>query len=413
MNRVVVTGLGAISAAGVDLNSNWERVLSGKTAISRITFFDPSDLPVHIAGQAPDIDATNSLEFKEAQRASRFIKFAAHASKEAIESSGLKFNDSDTSNWGTAIGVGMGGLDDIEKNTMILNTKGAKRISPFFLPYTLANLASGVVSKYYNLKGPNICPTTACASGTHGVGEGWMYIANGWADVMVVGGAESALSPLGIASFSSMKALCAENDNPERASRPFDATRSGFVMGEGAGILVLESLKHAEARGAEIIAEVVGYGLSGDAHHITAPAPGGEGGERCMRMALKTAGIQPEEVDYINAHGTSTSLNDWYESTAIYNIFGDRAKKELSISSTKGVTGHCLGAAGGIEAVYSALAVKNNVVPPTANYQDADPNCPLNYTVNGAEKKEIRYALSNSFGFGGTNASILLKKFEN
>lgn len=412
MNRVVVTGWGTVSAVGLDAESSWEKVKSGQSGIGRISLFDPSDLPVQIAGQVQEFESGESMEFKEAKRASRFIKFAAKASYEAIKMSGLDYASSDTSDWGTAIGVGIGGLDDIEKSTEVLRTKGPKRISPFFLPYTLANLAAGTVSMRYNLKGPNICPTTACTSGTHAVGEGWLYIKNNLASVMVVGGAESALSPLGIASFASMKALSADNDNPQRASRPFDATRGGFVMGEGAGVLVIESLDHAQKRGANILCELVGFGMSGDAHHITAPAPEGEGGERCMRLALKTANVDPSEVDYINAHGTSTKLNDWYESMAIEKIFGERAKTELNISSTKGVTGHCLGAAGGIEAVYTAMAIQKGIVPPTANYQEKDPNCPLNYTVEGAVEKEIRYAISNSFGFGGTNGSIIMKKFD-
>jgi 3-oxoacyl-[acyl-carrier-protein] synthase II len=411
MRRVVVTGLGMIAPTGKNVDECWRNAVAGKSGISRISIFDPKDLPVQIAGEVKEINTSESLDPKEAQRVSRYVALAAIAGREAVLRSGLPYSTAQTQRWGCSIGVGLGGLADIEENTLILEHKGPRRISPFFLPYTIPNMGAGVVSKYYNLKGPNMCTTTACASGTHAIGEALLYIRAGLADVMVAGGAESALSPLGISAFAVMKALCADNENPETASRPFDKDRDGFVMGEGAGIVVLEELEHAKQRGAKIYAEVVGYGLSGDAHHITAPAPEGEGAERCMRMALETANASAQEVDYINAHGTSTKLNDWYETMAIKRVFGDHAHK-LAVSSTKGVTGHCLGAAGGIEAVYSIMALHNSVIPPTANYKTRDPDCDLDYVTEGSRQKPLRYALSNSFGFGGTNGSLLFKKFQ-
>jgi 3-oxoacyl-[acyl-carrier-protein] synthase II len=313
--------------------------------------------------------------------------------------------------WGTSIGVGIGGIEEIENATILLKESGPRRISPFFMPYVISNMAAGVVSRLNGLKGPNICTTTACTSGTHGVGEAWLYIRSGMADVMVCGGSESAISRLSVAAFASMKALSTNNDHPEEASRPFDLNRDGFVMGEGSGVLVLEELEHAKKRGARIYAEMVGYGMSADAHHITAPSPEGEGAQRCMRGALDIGKVPLDQVDYINAHGTSTELNDKYESAAIGHVFGDKARG-ISISSTKGVTGHCLGAAGGIEAVFTALTIHHSLVPPTANLRTPDPSCPLDYTPLKPKERKIRYAMSNSFGFGGTNGTIVLKRLE-
>lgn len=409
MRRVVVTGLGLVSPVGNDVKSSWSEAVAGRTGVRKISLFDPSALNVQIAAEVKNFSSAQALDPKEENRTTRFCRFAVVASKEALDDSGLDYRNANTERWGASIGVGLGALDQIENAAVLLKEAGAKRISPFFLPYTIPNMAAGMASKYFNLKGPNICTTTACASGTHGVGEAFQYIVKNMADVMVAGGAESAISPLGIASFQSMKAL-SRNEDPLKASRPFDLNRDGFVMGEGCGVVVLEELEHAKKRGAKIYAEIVGYGLSGDAFHITAPAPNGEGGNRCMVMALKSGNIPPHEVDYINAHGTSTSMNDHYESVAIGNVFGDHAK-EISISSTKGVTGHCLGAAGGIEAVFSVLAVHHSLVPPTANLETPDPDCPLDYTPLEAKERKIRYALSNSFGFGGTNATIIFKKF--
>jgi len=413
MRRVVVTGLGMVSPTGNDLKSAWGGALAAKSGVSRISLFDPKDLPCQIAAEVKNFDIGDALDPKEANRASRFVMFAAKAGREAINDAtgGAGFGSlGNDERYGVSIGVGLGGLNDIEENTIILRERGHKRISPFFLPYVIPNMAAGVVSRIHALRGPNICTTTACTSGTHAVGEGFLLIRSGMADVMVCGGTESAISPLGIASFTSMKALSTNNDHPEFASRPFDLDRDGFVMGEGAGILVLEEFEHARRRGARIYAEMTGYGMSGDAHHITAPAPEGEGAQRCMRMALSTAGIQPGDVDHINAHGTSTKLNDMFETAAIRHVFGDWAK-QISICSTKGVTGHCLGAAGGIEAVFTVMAVAHSLVPPTAGYRTPDPDCDLDYTAGGARERKIRNALSNSFGFGGTNASIAFKTF--
>jgi len=410
MRRVVITGLGVVAPTGNNVQDAWKSAVEAKSGVRRISLFDPSNFPVQIAAEVKGLDVTGVMDHKEERRASRFVKMAAVAAHEAVKDSGLDLQGN-TDRYGTAIGVGLGALEDIENNAHILREKGPKRISPFFLPYTIPNMATGVVSMAHHLRGPNICTTTACSSGTHSVGEAWLYITQDLADVMVCGGAESAISPLGIAAFASMKALSDNNERPEQASCPFDLNRDGFVMGEGAGILVLEELEHARRRGAKIYAEVAGYGLSADAHHLTAPAPEGEGGQRCMALALRSAKAPMDQVDYINAHGTSTKMNDHFETLAIAKVFGDLAPK-ISISSTKGVTGHCLGAAGGIEAVYTALAVNLSIVPPTANYTTRDPDCFLDYTPNEARSRKIRYAISNSFGFGGTNASIVLRGFD-
>jgi len=350
---------------------------------------------------------------KELKRVTRFIQFATAASFEAIQSSGLDPKEIGA-RMGVAIGVGMGDIDLIASNTKSFMESGHKGVSPFFIPFTIANMAAGYVAQKYGLKGPNICPTTACTSGTHGVGEGYRSIKDGSADVMIAGGAEGVICPMGMVGFVALKALCSsKNDDPKAASRPFDADRSGFVMGEGSGVLVLEEWEHAKKRGAKIYAEVVGYGQSGDAYHITAPAPEGEGAARCMKAAIRSAGIKPEDIHYINAHGTSTKLNDKNETLAIKSVFGDHAKKKLAVSSTKGSTGHCLGAAGGIEAVFSVKALEEQKAPPTLNYQSKDEDCDLDYVGEGkARPMQIGYALSNSFGFGGTNGSLIFKKVD-
>lgn len=411
MRRVVITGLGQVSPIGNNVKDSWNQAVEAVSGIGKIEQFDASGLSVQIAAEVKNFEVGDAVDAKEVNRMSRFCQFAAKASQEAIRDSGLDYENSDTERWGTSIGVGLGALADIEESTLTLRDRGQKRVSPFFLPYAIPNMAAGIVSRNYHLKGPNICTTTACASGTHGIGEAWLYISQNLADVMIAGGSEAAVSPLGVTSFANMKALCKENDNPSTASRPFDLNRAGFVMGEGCGLLVLEELEHAKKRGARIYAEVVGYGMSGDAHHITAPAEEGEGGQRCMRLALFSGNIPKDEVDYINAHGTSTKLNDQYESEAILKVFGDDARK-MAVSSTKGVTGHCLGAAGGIEGVFTALAIYHSLIPPTANYQTPDPACSLDYVPNVAREKKLRYAMSNSFGFGGTNATVVFKRFE-
>jgi len=409
MRRVVVTGLGIVSPIGNTVEQAWGNAVAGASGIRKISLFDPSNLHVQIAAEVKDFDASNALDAKELLRTSRFCQFAAVAAKSAMEDSGLDSENSDTNLWGASVGVGLGALNDIEAAAINLEKRGPKKVSPFFLPYAIPNMAAGVVSKNHRLKGPNICTTTACSSGTHAIGEAFNLITQGAADVMVAGGAEAAISPLGITSFMNMKALSRSNDTPESASKPFDLNRNGFVMGEGCGLVVLEEYETAKKRGAKIYAEVVGYGMSGDAYHITAPAPEGEGAQRCMRSALKLAKIAPDQIDYINAHGTSTKLNDMYETAATRKVFGAHASS-LSLSSTKGVTGHCLGAAGGIEGVLTALAVHHALVPPTANYSTPDPDCDLDYTPNQARERKIVYALSNSFGFGGTNATIIFKQ---
>ena len=410
MRRVVVTGLGMIAPTGNDVHDAWKAALKGESAVRKITAFDPTEHSVQIAAEVKDFDIGDLLDAKEARRASRFVQFAVAAAHEAITDAGFDYSKDDQFRYGCAIGAGLGSLEDIEKNTMILQQQGPRKISPFFIVYTIPNMASGVVSRNYKLKGPNMCTTTACASGTHAIGEAFLYITQGMADLMVAGGTESAISPLGIASFAAMKALSTNNECPEEASRPFDLHRDGFVMGEGSGVIVMEELEHAKKRGAKIYAEMVGYGLSGDAYHVTAPAPDGQGAKRCIQGALEMGKIPLTEVDYINAHGTSTKLNDALESQAIAQIFGPHASK-ISISSTKGVTGHLLGGAGGVEAAYTILSIYHSLIPPTANLRTPDPECPLDYTPIKPRERKIKYALSNSFGFGGTNAAIAFKSF--
>ena len=410
MRRVVITGMGMVSPVGNDVPTSWDAAINGRTGTDRITLFDTSDLPVKIAAEVKGFDGSTALDPKEIKRVFRFGQFARVAAKEALNGSGLDLSG-DNRRYGASIGVGMGALYEIEKNTVKLADQGARRISPFFIPYAIVNMAAGDVSLRHGLRGPNLCTATACASGSHAIGEALLYIRNDMADVMVCGGAESTISPLGIAAFAALKALSKEEENPATASRPFDLDRNGFIMGEGAGLMVLEELEHARKRGAPIIAEVVGYGLSGDAHHITAPPPGGEGGQQSMIMAMDSAGCARDDVDYINAHGTSTKLNDKYETQAIRAVFESHADS-LAVSSTKGVTGHCIGAGGGIEAIFTALAVQKGIQPPTANLTTPDPECDLDYIPGEAREKPVRVALSNSFGFGGTNATLALKRFD-
>jgi 3-oxoacyl-[acyl-carrier-protein] synthase II len=412
MKRVVVTGMGMLSPIGNTLKQSWSSALAGKSGIDKISLFDPSELPVQIAGEVKGFDASQFMDPKDAKRTTRFIQLAVGASKEALEDAGLlTLTDEQRESFGVSVGVGMGSIEFISDNAITMNNKGAKRVSPFLVPYSIPNMASGIVASSYGLKGPNICTTTACTSGTHGIGEGFLLIKNGMAERMLVGGAEACISQIGVAAFGNMKALCRKNENPQAASRPFDKNRSGFVMGEGAGILILEELETAKKRGAKIYAEVSGYGMSGDAYHITSPAPEGEGAQRCMKMALRTGGININDVDYINAHGTSTPLNDMYESKAIGHVFGDHASK-LAISSTKSVTGHLLGGAGGVEACFTAMSIKDQVVPPTINLEERDPDCPWDYVPGEAREMRVENAISNSFGFGGTNGTITLKNYK-
>ncbi|HHN66360.1 MAG TPA: beta-ketoacyl-[acyl-carrier-protein] synthase II [Nitrospirae bacterium] len=409
--RVVITGLGAITPLGTGVQKSWDALLQGRSGISRITHFDPGDLPVHIAGEVKDFDPADYIEPKEIKKMDRFIHFALAASQMAVDDAQLKIDSSNADRVGVIIGSGIGGLPMIEHYTKVLNERGYRRITPFFIPMSIINLASGRVSIRFGAKGPNSAVVTACSSGSHAIGDAFKIIQRGDADVMIAGGSEAVISPLGVAGFTVMKALSRRNDEPEKASRPFDAERDGFVMAEGAGIVILEELEYARKRGARIYAEIVGYGMTGDAYHITSPSPDGDGAARCMSLAVKDAGVQPQEVDYINAHGTSTKYNDELETLAIKNVFGEHAHK-LAVSSTKSMTGHLLGAAGGVEAVICVLSICNSIVPPTINLDNPDPECDLDYVPHRAREMEVRYALSNSFGFGGTNACLLFKKFE-
>ncbi len=411
MRRVVVTGLGCVSPVGTGTQKAWQSITAGKSGISTITRFDATDFPVRIAGEVKDFDPSPYIEKKELKKMDLFIQYAVVAACEAFEDSGYRITEDNAERVGVYIGAGIGGLPAIEYWHNVLKEKGPSRITPFFIPMVIINLASGQVSIKLGAKGPNSCAVTACATGAHSIGDAFRLIQTGEADCMIAGGAESTITPLCIAGFNAMKALSQRNDEPERASRPFDKDRDGFVVGEGAGVLVLEELESARRRGAKIYAEVVGYGLNSDAYHITQPAPEGEGAARCMELALKNAGLTPEEIDYINAHGTSTYYNDLNETEAIKKVFGEHAKR-LMVSSTKSMTGHLLGAAGGVEAVFTVLAIKEGVVPPTINYETPDEGCDLDYVPKEARKASLRAAMSNSFGFGGTNAVLVFKRFE-
>jgi len=411
MRRVVVTGVGMVSPLGTSVEKSWSGAVEGRSGIRPITRFDITNFPVRIAGEVPDFDPLPYIEKKELKKMDNFIQYAVAAGSMAFEDSGYQITEENAEMVGVYIGAGMGGLPAIEHWLGVLKEKGPDRVTPFFIPMVIINLASGQVSIKIGAKGPNSCAVTACATGTHSIGDAFRLIQFGVADVMVAGGTESTITPLCVAGFNSMKALSTRNDDPTAASRPFDKDRDGFVVGEGSGVVILEELESAKKRGAKIYAEVVGYGLNSDANHMTTPAPNGEGAARCMKMALKSGGINPEEVDYINAHGTSTFYNDLYETMAIKTVFGDHARK-LAISSTKGMTGHLLGAAGGVEAVFTALSLYNGVLPPTINYTTPDPDCDLDYVPNAARDARPKVALSNSFGFGGTNGVLVFKRFE-
>jgi 3-oxoacyl-[acyl-carrier-protein] synthase II len=409
MRRVVVTGVGAVSPLGTGNDTNWAALTSGKSGIGLITRFDTTDMPVKIAGEVSGFNAEDFIDKKEIKKMDLFIQYALAAAQFAMEDSGLVVTEENAERVGVLVGAGLGGLPAIEKFHVAYLEGGYKKISPFFIPMLIINLAPGHISIKYGAKGPNISSVSACATATHSIGDAYHIIKRGDADAMIAGGTEATVTPLAVGGFAVMKALSTRNESPESASRPFDKNRDGFILGEGAGILVLEEYESAKQRGAKIYAEVVGYGLTGDAYHLTSPAPGGEGAARCMKMALKGGGVNPEQVTYINAHGTSTPFNDMYETMAIKSVFGEHAKK-LMVSSTKSMTGHLLGAAGGIEAVYCCMAMDKGVVPPTINYEEADPDCDLDYVPNTARDAKVEYAMSNSFGFGGTNATLLFKK---
>lgn len=407
--RVVITGIGLVTPLGVGNKATWDGLCGGRSGVTRIAKFDPSILKTQIAGQVPEFDPTLFMDPKEARRSDYFIQFACAASKIAIDDAGLEITDEMSPRVGTIIGSGIGGMDTYYNTVLTMEEKGPSRVSPFFVPNIVCNMASGYVSIFYNAKGPNSCTTTACAAGAHGVAYAAYSIQNGDADVMIAGGTEAPVNAMTIAGFNTMRAISTSNDPPEKASRPFDKDRDGFIIAEGSGIVILEELEHAKKRGARIYAEYLGSGMSGDAHHITSPSL--DGPQRCMEGALRNAKLNPEDVDYVNAHGTSTQQNDINETNAIKVVFNSNAKK-IPISSTKSMTGHLLGAAGGIEAGITTLALHSGVLPPTINLDHPDEGCDLDYVPHTARDKDIKVAISNSFGFGGTNVTLAFRKFE-
>ena len=409
--RVVVTGVGLLCGVGIGTEEAWKAVCAGQNGIGPITLFDASQHACRIAGEVKNFDPLQWVEKKELKKMGRFIQFAVAAADFAMKESGLKLTPELAERTGVYIGSGIGGFDVIEREYQALLKGGPRKISPFFIPATIINLAAGQVSIRTGAKGPNSATATACSASAHAIGDSYRLIARGDADAMICGGTEASITPLGVGGFAAMRALSTRNDQPQRASRPFDADRDGFVVGEGAGILILEALEFAQRRNAPILAELIGYGMSGDAFHITQPAEGGEGAYRVMKATLKDANLPPQEVGYINAHGTSTPVGDKIESMAVKRLFGERAGK-LPVSSTKSMTGHLLGGAGGLEAGFTVLALRDQILPPTVNYEKPDPECDLDYVPNQARKVEVRYALSNSFGFGGTNAALLFKRWE-
>ncbi|MFZ3136657.1 MAG: beta-ketoacyl-ACP synthase II [Thermodesulfovibrionales bacterium] len=408
--RVVVTGVGMITPLGVGVQESWNGLLAGRSGIRKITHFDASGFPTQIAGEVEGFSAEDYIESKDIKKMDRFIHLAVAAASMSLADSGLKITEENAERVGVTVGSGMGGLHAIEHYHSVLLEKGPKRITPFFIPMLIVNLAAGQVSIRAGAKGPNSAVATACATGSHSIGDAFKIIQRGDADAMIAGGTESVITPLGIGGFNAMKALSIRNHEPEKASRPFDINRDGFIMGEGAGIVILESLENALDRGAKIYAELIGYGMTADAYHITSPSPGGEGAARCMKMALKDGRIDPLDVNYINAHGTSTKYGDELETHAVKTVFGEHAYK-IAVSSTKSMTGHLLGAAGGVEAVITVLSVHNNIVPPTINLDNPDPECDLDYVPHKSREMTVEYGLTNSFGFGGTNACLLFKKF--
>jgi 3-oxoacyl-[acyl-carrier-protein] synthase II len=409
--RVVITGIGLVSSLGIGTEANWQALSAGTSGVSRITKFDVSGFAAQIGAEVKGFDPLQFIEKKDVKKMDVFIQYAIAASQFAMDDSKLQITDENGPDIGVFIGSGIGGFITIEREHKALLDGGPRRISPFFIPSAIINLAAGQVSIRFGAKGPNLATCTACSASAHAIGESYEIIRRGDATAMIAGGSEAAITPMSVGGFGAMRALSTRNDEPARASRPFDRDRDGFIIGEGAGVVILEELEHAKRRGAPIYAEVVGYGLSADAYHMTAPSEDGDGGRRVMSMAIRKAGIRPDEVDYINAHGTSTPYNDKLETMAIKACFGDHAR-ELAISSTKSMTGHLLGGAGGLEAGITALAIHHQLVPPTINLDDPDPECDLDYVPHTSRSMAIRYALSNSFGFGGTNAALLFKRFE-
>jgi 3-oxoacyl-[acyl-carrier-protein] synthase II len=408
--RVVITGVGAVTPVGNTADEFWAALVAGRSGIGPITRFDTTGYATRIAGEVKGFDPLKYIDKKDDRRFDLFLKYAVACAVMAVEDAGLKTDRVDATRFGVLVGSGIGGIETLLDNYETLRTKGPDRVSPFFIPMIIVNMASGVISMRFGAKGPNSSVVTACATGNHAIGDAMRIIERGDADVMIAGGSEAIIIPLTIAGFCQMKAMSTRNDDPTKASRPFDAERDGFVCGEGGGLVVLESLEHARKRDARIYAEVVGYGMTGDAHHMTAPDPEGDGAARAMASALRDASLEPSAVGYINAHGTSTPYNDKFETIAIKRVFGDHAKK-LAVSSTKSMTGHLLGAAGGIEAIATAFALHHGVLPPTMNYEKPDPDCDLDYIPNQARKQDVEVALSNAFGFGGTNATLAFKKY--
>jgi len=408
--RVVITGMGLVIPTGIGVKTAWKNVCEGKSGIGFITRFDTNGFETKIAGEVVNFNPESYIDKKEIKKMDLFIHYAIAATKEALEDAQLNITPENSEHIGVIVGTGLGGLPSIEKYHKVLLEKGPGRITPFFIPMLIANLASGQIAIQFGPKGPNTCVVTACATGAHCIGDAFRAIIYGDAEAMIAGGTEANITPLTIGGFNAMKALSTRNDEPERACRPFEKNRDGFVVAEGAGILILEELQFALKRNAKIYGELVGYGYTGDAYHITAPSPDGDGAVRCMRMAIKDAGLKPEDVDYINAHGTSTPLNDLTETIAIKTVFSDHAKR-IPISATKSMTGHLLGAAGSTEAIFTILAIRDGIIPPTINYEEPDPQCDLDYVPNVARRQPLNIAMSNAFGFGGTNATLVFKKF--
>lgn len=408
--RVVVTGMGLVIPTGIGVKTSWKNVCEGSSGIGHLTRFDTTGFETKIAGEVKGFDPELYIEKKEIKKMDLFIQYALGATKEALEDAQLKVTPENCEQIGVIVGTGLGGLPTIEKYHKVLLERGPSRITPFFIPMLIANLASGQIAIQFGTKGPNTCVVTACATGAHCIGDAFRAIIYGDAEAMIAGGTEANITPLTIGGFNAMKALSTRNDVPQKACRPFEKNRDGFVVAEGAGIIILEELGFALRRNAKIYGEVVGYGYTGDAYHITAPPPDGEGAVRCMRMAIKDAGMKPEEIEYINAHGTSTQLNDLTETLAIKTVFGEHARK-IPISATKSMTGHLLGAAGSTEAIFTLLAIQDGIIPPTINYDEPDPECDLDYVPNVARRKSLQVGMSNAFGFGGTNATLIFRKF--
>lgn len=408
--RVVVTGMGLITPLGVGTEDSWSAICAGKSGVSEITRFDASEYQTRIAAEVKGFNAEDFIPKKEAKRNELFISYAMAATRIALEDSGLKITSANSNRIGVVTGCGLGGLGIMEDTILNVATKGPRRVSPFFIPMMIGNMAPGMISIHFGAKGPNLSIATACAAGAHAIGDSFKMIQRGSVDAMITGGTEAVVSATAVAGFNAMKALSTRNDEPQKASRPFDRDRDGFVIGEGSGILIIEALDYALERGAHIYAEMVGFGLTGDGYHMTSPCPDGDGAVRCMQAALDDAGLAAEQVDYINAHGTSTELNDLYESRAVKTVFKDHAYK-VAISSTKSMTGHLLGGAGGIETVFSALSIYHDMIPPTINYENQAEECDLDYVPNVARKATVNVAMTNSFGFGGTNATLILKRY--